>query len=654
MKKLIFILSLMVGGFVFAEYGGGVGTAALATKADITYVDAGLAGKLSSTGVTAQAYGSVYLHDNTTAVAIVTNAYTQITIWSTNTVNDQAATLNVVALTNGLRVLVSGTYLVNYQVSFSGVISGDIESAILVNGVHQAHAEFDRKLGTGGDVGSASAHGLLYLESNDVVNVAGQALAAADEGNYVARQAQLVVTKAGVTVAEIPIVQTLSGDEADKVPSVAVVNEGLEKLDGNYVVACFGDSNTAGTSAPATPNPKWPETLSSALGSTTNIYGASGDRISQVASAATNAAGLPSASSYDVAVAFVGVNDAPIHTLAEMTNEYVNLRAVLAGQGWDKILHVTYYGWIGYETNLVAFNSWLRTYAVEMGDGLIDHAAAVNDENNTVKDEYVWLNNLHLNQAGADLLAKLAFSKIRSGSSSYVAPAHVGYHFSDSKIVLTNAIGMSFTSRAIGQDGTNAWIASSGAYTNASMVTVSQVCFVAIGSYFGASCMITGAVYSCTVSNEPVGARVDDTIFPIALKPTLTNGVDTTARVVQMGVPLWKVVTTNGAMFDLADIAYNAIWRQNNRSASFAETRVLIQRGGSYNATITSNVPDVVENPYQPILKSYDPRASGKYFTYLCAYNSDATNTMTLPIVSEIRVKRSSLKLDVLPIKTAP
>ena len=171
----------------------------------------GLATKLDASeftsftnGIGAQAYGSVYLHENETAVPLVNTEYREVTIWNTTLVDDQAAALNTVALTNGIQVLVSGTYLVNYQISFSGVNSGAVESSITVNGAHQAHAEFDRKLGTGGDIGSAGAHGLLHLEADDVVNVAGQVIGNY-EGNYVPRQAQLVVTKVGMTAVDVTL-----------------------------------------------------------------------------------------------------------------------------------------------------------------------------------------------------------------------------------------------------------------------------------------------------------------------------------------------------------------------------------------------------------------------------------------------------------------
>lgn len=225
--------------------------AQLATKADTDLSNV--------TGIAQQAYGSVYIHDGTNVLAAVTNAYTPVVTWKTAVTNDQAPSINATLMTNGITVLSAGTYKVSHQLSYSGVLSGDIEAAIMINGVHQAHAEFERKLGTGGDVGSASAHGLFYLESNDVVNVAIVAVADADQGDYLLKQAQLIVTKVGLTVQELPITQDISAGTTANVPSGAAVK------------AAFASEESARI-AMVTPAVFVPSTIYCATGIEANIF----------------------------------------------------------------------------------------------------------------------------------------------------------------------------------------------------------------------------------------------------------------------------------------------------------------------------------------------------------------------------------------------
>ena len=56
-----------------------------------------------------------------------------------------------------------GTYFVGCQLSFSGTANGTITGGAAVNGVVQNQTLFRRKLGTAGDVGSASFSGLILI-----------------------------------------------------------------------------------------------------------------------------------------------------------------------------------------------------------------------------------------------------------------------------------------------------------------------------------------------------------------------------------------------------------------------------------------------------------------------------------------------------------
>ncbi len=144
-------------------------------------------------------YGSLYKHYATNLMAIVTTNYNMITNWNTVITNSQATPTNVVLSSTGITVLVAGTFDCHVSLSI-GVTGGGytptLECALFVNGIEQKNAEFDRKIGTSGDIGSGSFFSQLTLASNDNVSVRIQGDAA---GNITIRQAQLVITRVGAT-----------------------------------------------------------------------------------------------------------------------------------------------------------------------------------------------------------------------------------------------------------------------------------------------------------------------------------------------------------------------------------------------------------------------------------------------------------------------
>jgi hypothetical protein len=171
-----------------------------------------------------QAYGSVYIHDGTNTVNLTTTNYVAIQMWSTNSPASKATPFNTVPLTNGIRVLSDGVYSVAYSLSMTGQNNSIVEAAVFVDEVEQTTTEFKRKISTGADVGSASALGQLYLTSNQVVSVRRITDTA---GAYVVVQGQLVVSKIGLTVQELPIVQTVAAGTSSNVISGAGVIAGL-------------------------------------------------------------------------------------------------------------------------------------------------------------------------------------------------------------------------------------------------------------------------------------------------------------------------------------------------------------------------------------------------------------------------------------------
>jgi len=82
---------------------------------------------------------------------------------------------------------------IDWHVSFSGDPSDELEGEVFINDVATG-ISWDRKLGTGGDVGAASTAGIFSLSQNDVIKVKVQNLTAANN---------ISVTKSSVVVVEI-------------------------------------------------------------------------------------------------------------------------------------------------------------------------------------------------------------------------------------------------------------------------------------------------------------------------------------------------------------------------------------------------------------------------------------------------------------------
>jgi len=64
-----------------------------------------------------------------------------------------------------------GTYLMTLQFSFSGTGGAVVQCHVFENQSSVAELGFDRKLGVGGDIGSASMTGLIALDPNDILDV---------------------------------------------------------------------------------------------------------------------------------------------------------------------------------------------------------------------------------------------------------------------------------------------------------------------------------------------------------------------------------------------------------------------------------------------------------------------------------------------------
>ena len=112
-------------------------------------------------------YGEIY--NNSTGTAVVALS----TSWKKVTGSFQGETLssgNIVPdyLNDKITINHIGTFFVGLQCSFSGSNNAVVEACVYLNGVRQESVRFRRKLGTGGDVGSASAIGIISVTGTGV------------------------------------------------------------------------------------------------------------------------------------------------------------------------------------------------------------------------------------------------------------------------------------------------------------------------------------------------------------------------------------------------------------------------------------------------------------------------------------------------------
>lgn len=112
-------------------------------------------------------YGEIYTHENVTGQVIPTGAgYTLIENYTGNGESNQCTsdyTNSVITLTE------PGIYMVDFSSSFTE--AGSNENwfvAAFVNGVEQDKIHFERRIGTGGDYGSAGCSGTIVASTAPV------------------------------------------------------------------------------------------------------------------------------------------------------------------------------------------------------------------------------------------------------------------------------------------------------------------------------------------------------------------------------------------------------------------------------------------------------------------------------------------------------
>lgn len=163
---------------------GATGWASLATNGDITRLETTLATPTTNVG-----YGGVVANYADHRITGVDASYVLVDGY-----DHELPSRYVTSNATGGKVTLhkGGDWLVAVQSSFSGVANTEYHFAVFLDGT-ETILETDRKLGTGGDVGSCSIVGILSVTSGQVVDVRGKTLSGS--GNFAGiQQAQLVVS----------------------------------------------------------------------------------------------------------------------------------------------------------------------------------------------------------------------------------------------------------------------------------------------------------------------------------------------------------------------------------------------------------------------------------------------------------------------------
>ena len=107
-------------------------------------------------------YGEIYNNSTGTAVVALSTSWAKITgSFQGNTASSNNVTPDY--LNSKITINAVGVYFVGVQASFSGTANAIIEGAVYLGGIRKESIRFRRKLGATGDVGSASAIGIMIV-----------------------------------------------------------------------------------------------------------------------------------------------------------------------------------------------------------------------------------------------------------------------------------------------------------------------------------------------------------------------------------------------------------------------------------------------------------------------------------------------------------
>jgi hypothetical protein len=135
-------------------------------------------------------YGAMYANGNSTAEPTVDATPRNIEAWNTDGLVNGVVVDSTTD--NDITVPSAGIYEVQASISFNGTLSRTFLITIYKNG-SSTDLTMERKLGTGGDVGSCSLVGLIQCAASDVIELYQSS---SDGGtDMTVREAQLVVKK---------------------------------------------------------------------------------------------------------------------------------------------------------------------------------------------------------------------------------------------------------------------------------------------------------------------------------------------------------------------------------------------------------------------------------------------------------------------------
>ena len=109
-------------------------------------------------------YGEIYVHDGATPETIATGAgYTKCTAFASNGLSQDTTPDQT---NDKITITKAGVYSVECSLSFTGATNSiNWFGAVFVDGTEQNQIHFERKLGIGGDYGSAQIGGFVNVTS---------------------------------------------------------------------------------------------------------------------------------------------------------------------------------------------------------------------------------------------------------------------------------------------------------------------------------------------------------------------------------------------------------------------------------------------------------------------------------------------------------
>ena len=174
-------LTVVAGGANTSEIQSNTSTSSnivVAGGTDITVTETGNTITIASTAAGgARPFGELY--DNSTISIPVTTTFAVVTGFTLGSFSD------VTLGTDGITILTDGHYFINYSTSFTTSTNNFVvASSIFKNNVELFNIGWLRKIGTGSDIGSAKASGIVSLTKGDEITVQLRSVSGSSAVNF--------------------------------------------------------------------------------------------------------------------------------------------------------------------------------------------------------------------------------------------------------------------------------------------------------------------------------------------------------------------------------------------------------------------------------------------------------------------------------------